>query len=59
MEKRIKDTGRRVMNLDVLRQNLIVKTHSRTLRAICDTQTQSYEEVVNLSRKKKIDTQIL
>ena len=59
MEKRIKDTGRRVMNLDVLRQNLIVKTHSRTLRAICDTQTQSYEEVVNLSGKKKIDTQIL
>ena len=59
MEKRIKDTGRRVMNLDVLRQNLIVKTHSRTLRAICDTQTQSYEEVVTLSGKKKIDTQIL
>ena len=39
--------------------NLIVKTHSRTLRAIYDTQTRSYEEVVNLSGKKKIYTQIL
>ena len=30
--------------------NLIIKTHCRTLRAICDT--QSYEELLDLSGKK-------
>ena len=39
--------------------NLIVKTHYRTLRAIYDTQTRSYEELLHLSGKKKIHTQIL
>ena len=38
--------------------NLIVKTHYRTLRAIYDTQTRSYEEL-HLSGKKKIHTQNL
>ena len=33
--------------------NLIVKTHYRTLRAIYDTQTRSYEELLHLSGKKK------
>ena len=32
---------------------LIVKTHYRTLRAIYDTQTQSYEELLHLSGKTK------
>ena len=36
--------------------NLIVKTHYRTLRAIYDTQTRSYEELLHLSGKKKIHT---
>ena len=39
--------------------NLIVKTHYRTLRAIYDTQTGSYEELLHLSGKKKIHTQNL
>ena len=39
--------------------NLIVKTHYRTLRAICDTQTRSYEELLHLILKKKIHTQNL
>ena len=37
-------------------ENLIVKNHYRTLRAICDTQTRSYEELLDLSGKKKIHT---
>ena len=36
--------------------DFIVKIHSRTLRAIYDTQTQSYEEPLDLSGKKKIHT---
>ena len=39
--------------------NLIVKTHYRTLRAIYDTQTRSYEELLHSSGKKKIHTQNL
>ena len=39
--------------------NLNVKTHYRTLRAIYDTQTRSYEELLHLSRKKKSNTQDL
>ena len=39
--------------------NLILKTHYRTLRAIYDTQTRSYEELLHLSGKKKIHTQNL
>ena len=39
--------------------NLIVKTHYRTLRAIHDTQTPSYIELLHLSGKKKIYTQNL
>ena len=39
--------------------NLIVKTHYRTLRAIYDTQTGSYEELLHLSGKKKTHTQNL
>ena len=39
--------------------NLIVKTHYRTLRAIYDAQTQSYEELLELSGKKKIHSQNL
>ena len=39
--------------------NRIVKTHYRTLRAIYDTQTRSYEELLHLSGKKKIHTQNL
>ena len=39
--------------------NLIVKTHYRTLRAIYDSQTRSYEELLHLSGKKKIHTQNL
>ena len=41
------------------RDNLIVKTHYRTLRAIYDTQTRSYEELQHLSGKKKIHTENL
>ena len=37
--------------------NLIVKIHYRTLRAICDTRTRSYEELLDLSGKKEIHTQ--
>ena len=37
--------------------NLIVKTHYRTLRAIYHTPTRSYEELLDLSGKKKIHTQ--
>ena len=36
--------------------NFIVKTHYRTYRAIYDTQTRSYEELLHLSGKKKIHT---
>ena len=39
--------------------NLIVRTHYRTLRAIYDTQTRSYEELLHLSGKKKLHTQNL
>ena len=39
--------------------NLIGKTHYRTLRAIYDTQTRSYEELLHLSEKTKIHTQNL
>ena len=39
--------------------NLIVNTHYRTLRAIYDTQTRLYEELLNLREKKKIHTQNL
>ena len=39
--------------------NLIVNTHYRTLRAIYDTQTRLYEELLHLSEKKKIHTQNL
>ena len=39
--------------------NHIVKTHYRTLRAIYDTQTQSYEELLHLSGKKEIHSQNL
>ena len=39
--------------------NLIVKTHYRTLTAIYDTQTRSYEALLHLSGKKKIHTQNL
>ena len=39
--------------------DLIVKTHYRTLRAIYDTQTRSYEELLDLTGKKKIHTQNL
>ena len=39
--------------------NLIVKTHYRTLKAIYDTQTRSYEELLQLSEEKKIHTQNL
>ena len=39
--------------------NLIVKTHYRTLRAIYGTQTRSYEELLHLCGKKKIHTQNL
>ena len=39
--------------------NLIVRTYYKILRAIYDTQTQSYEEVLHLSGKKKIHTQNL
>ena len=39
--------------------NLIAKTHYRTLRAIHDTRTRSYEELLHLSGKKKIHTQNL
>ena len=38
---------------------LIVKTHYRTLRAIYDTQTRSYEKLLHLSWKKKIHTRNL
>ena len=37
--------------------NRIVETHYRTLRAICDTQARSYEELLHLSRTKKSLTQ--
>ena len=39
--------------------NLIVKTHYGTLRAIYDTHTRSYEELLHLGGKKKIHTQNL
>ena len=42
-----------------IRDNLTVKTHYRTLGAIYDTQTRSYEELLYLRRKKKIHTQNL
>ena len=37
----------------------IVKTHYRTHRAIYDTQTRSYEKLLDLSGEKKIRTQNL
>ena len=37
--------------------NHIMKMHYRTLRAIYDRQTRSYEELLNLSGKKKIHVQ--
>ena len=39
--------------------NLILKTHYRTLKVIYNTQTRSYEELLDLSRKNKIHTQNL
>ena len=39
--------------------NLIVKIHLRTLWPIYDTQTRPYEELLHLSRKKKIHTKNL
>ena len=39
--------------------NRIVKTHNRTHRAICNTQTRLYEELLHLDGKKKIHTQNL
>ena len=39
--------------------NLIVKTHYTTLRAIYDMQTRSHEELLHLSGKKKIHKQNL
>ena len=39
--------------------NVIMKTHCRTLRALYDTQIRSYEELLDLSGKKKIHTQNL
>ena len=47
------------MFCDKMSDNLIVKTRHRTLRAIYDTQTRSYEELLHISRKKKIHTQNL
>ena len=40
-------------------ENRIVKTLYRTLRAIYDTQAQSHEELLDLSRRKKIHGQNL
>ena len=39
--------------------NLIMKTHYRTLRTIYHTQTRSYEELLHLSGKKITHTQNL
>ena len=39
--------------------NVIMKTHYRTLRATYNTQTRSYEELLDLSGNKKIHTQNL
>ena len=39
--------------------NVVLKAHYRTLRAIYDTQTRSYEVLIHLSGKKKIHTQNL
>ena len=39
--------------------NLIVKTDYRTFKAIYDTNTRSYEELLHLSGEKKIHTQNL
>ena len=39
--------------------NFIVKTYYRTLRALCDTQTRSHEELLHLSGKTNIHTQNL
>ena len=39
--------------------NLIVKTHYRTLRAIYDTETRSYVEILQKTGKKKLHTQNL
>ena len=36
-----------------------MKTHNRILRDIYDTQTRSYEELLDLSGEKKIHTQNL
>ena len=39
--------------------SVIVKTYYITLRVIYDTETRSYEELLDLSGKKKIHTQNL
>ena len=41
------------MFLGKMRDNLIAKTHDRTLRAIYDTKPRSYENPLDLSAKKK------
>ena len=45
------------MFCDKMSDSLIVKTHYTRLRAIYDTQIQSYEELLHLSGKKKIHSQ--
>ena len=47
------------MFCDKMNDNIIVKTHYGTLRALYDTQTRSYDELLDLSGKKKTDTQNL
>ena len=42
-----------------MNDNLIVKTHYRTLRAIYDTETRSYVEILQKTGKKKLHTQNL
>ena len=42
-----------------MNDNIFVKTHYKTLTAIYDAQTRSYEELVDLSEKKEIHTQNL
>ena len=39
--------------------NLVVKTYYRTRKPVYDTQTRSYEELLQLSEEKKIHTQNL
>ena len=47
------------MFCSIMSDNHIVKTRYRTHRAIYDTQTRSYEKLLDLSGKKKIRTQNL